>query len=339
MFRKIGVLVMSTLILGASAGLAQAATSPTVHTGSATKVKQTSVVLNGTVNPNGTTTYYVFRWGLTTAYGLSSHVHNAGSGTKTVSVSAAPSSLIPGTVYHYQIIAISKAGTSLGADRTFKTAGPPPPTVATGPAGNVTVNGATLTGVINPNGAVTGWKFQYGLSTAYTTYTNGGSVASGKAPVIVSEALAGLAQGTVFHYRLVAFHGTTAVSYGTDQIFMTEPSPKPKPAIAVRTRPRHARRRPYLLTTSGRVRGPSSIASRFDCNGNVAVRFYLGARDVAFTLIPLQPDCTFSGQTLFKRLPGHGPRHRQVRLRVAVRFRGNGYLMSVQARARSVTLG
>jgi hypothetical protein len=291
------------------------------------------------VNPNGSATSYFFQWGLTNAYGVTGHVHSAGSGTKVVNVSGYPSGLLPGTVYHYRLVAFNRYGTSAGADRTLTTVGPPPPGAATGPSTQPSATGITLTGVINPNGATTGWRFEYGLTSSYTTFTTGGSVPSGKTPVIVSETLAGLEPGTIFHYRLVAFHGTIATSDGSDQIFMTEPSPRPKPSFSAGTRPRHAAHRPFVFTTSGRVRGPASIPSLFDCGGSVAVRFYLGSRNISFVLVPVQSDCTFSAQTVFNRLPGRGRAHRHVVLRVAVRFRGNGYLQSVGARSQLVTLG
>ncbi len=339
MNRMLRVIGLSGVVAATLAVAANAASSPSVATGGHTSVKQTSVTLLGTVNPNGSATSYFFQWGLTNAYGDTGHVHSAGSGTKVVNVSGYPSGLLPGTVYHYRLVAYNRYGTSAGADRTVTTAGPPPPGAATGPSTQVSATGVTLTGVINPNGAATGWRFEYGLSPNYGTFTTGGTVPSGKTPVIVAQALAGLEPGTIFHYRLVAFHGTVATSYGTDEIFMTEPSPRPKPSFSATTRPHRAAHRPFVLTTSGRVRGPASIPSVFDCTGSVAVRFYLGRRNISFVLVPVQPDCTFSAQTVFNRLPGHGRAHRHVVLRVGARFRGNGYLQSVGARSQLVTLG
>jgi hypothetical protein len=78
---------MAVLALGAALATgAVAASSPTVVTSTATHVGQTSAVLNGTVNPNGSSTTYFFQWGLTTAYGVNGKAHSAGSGTKVVAV-------------------------------------------------------------------------------------------------------------------------------------------------------------------------------------------------------------------------------------------------------------
>lgn len=339
MSRKLSLLVLALGILAVFAGSAAAASSPTVSTGAQKSIKQTSAVLLGTVNPNGSSTTYFFQWGLTSAYGLTGHVHSAGSGAKTVNVSSTATGLIPGTAYHYRLVAVSRYGTSVGRDRTFKTTGPPPPVVATGPATAPTSTAVTVTGVINPNGAATGYRFEYGLSTAYGLQTAPAAVASGKAPVIVAARLIGLAPGTIFHYRLVAYHGSTAISDGGDQEFMTVPSPRPKPRVSARTRPGRDRHAPFVFTTSGRVAGPATIPAAFDCNGSVAIRLFNGRSNVSFVLVPLGPNCTYSGQSVLARLPGHGPLGRHVVLRVQVRFRGNAYLRTVGARQQFVIAG
>jgi hypothetical protein len=247
--------------------------------------------------------------------------------------------LIPGTVYHYAIVATNRYGSSFGSDRTFKTAGPPPPGAATGPAANVGATGALLTGVINTNRAVTGWRFDYGLDTTYPFHTTGGSVAANSAPVTVSDQLAGLAPGTIFHYRLVAFHGTTAISDGPDQVFMTHPSKRAKPRVSAKTTPRHDHHRPFVFTTTGRVGGPASIPAMFGCSGFVAVRYQLGTKTLSLLVVPLASDCTYTAQVTFTRRPGRGSRHRKVTLTVSARFRGNGYLTPARARSQEVVLG
>jgi hypothetical protein len=120
---------------------------------------------------------------------------------------------------------------------------------------------------------------------------------------------------------------------------MTHPSTRAKPRLSATTHPRHARRRPFTLTTTGTLAGPRSIPALFDCSGFVAVRYVLGRRSVAVVVVPLQASCTYSAQTTFTRLPGRGRRHRRVTLTVAVRFRGNGYLTPLRARDQRVVLG
>ncbi len=236
MNRKLKLLGALAIVSAALAGVAWGASSPTVATGSTSSIHTSSAVLHGTVNPDGAATTYQFEWGLTPAYGLASATKSA-SGTKNVAVKATASNLLPGTVYHYLLVARNRFGVTAGTDHRFKTAGNPPPTAATGPAGHVSTTSAMVSGVINPHGQTTTWVFQYGLTPSYGTQTFGGSVPAGSAPVIVAQTLTGLQSGTVFHYRIVAFHGSSVVATGTDQAFITEPSPRPVPRITYKTSP------------------------------------------------------------------------------------------------------
>ncbi|MBI4765385.1 MAG: fibronectin type III domain-containing protein [Deltaproteobacteria bacterium] len=95
---------------------------PIVSTGSATLVYwSSSATLNGTVNPNGLATTYVFQWGRTTSYGNDTAVTSVGSGTINNAASAKISGLRSYTVYHYRLVATNSAGTTYGADKNFKT--------------------------------------------------------------------------------------------------------------------------------------------------------------------------------------------------------------------------
>ncbi len=94
---------------------------PMVVTGSATLVPWSSATLNGTVNPNGLSTTYVFQWGRTTSYGNNTTVTSSGSGTSNMAVSAGITRLSSYTVYHYRLVATNSAGTTYGSDRSFKT--------------------------------------------------------------------------------------------------------------------------------------------------------------------------------------------------------------------------
>jgi hypothetical protein len=99
---------------------------PTVATGTATVVGPTGATLNGTVNPNGQATTEYFQFGTTTAYGLQTTPHAAGSGTTGVAVRFSLTALRSATTYHYRLVAVSPAGTSYGSDQTLKTTAPPP---------------------------------------------------------------------------------------------------------------------------------------------------------------------------------------------------------------------
>jgi hypothetical protein len=329
--------LLSALLAFGVAPVAVAAASPTATTDSVSHVTDTSVVLRGTINPNGSATVYYFEWGPTTAYGVASTEHSVGRGTRPVSVSATASGLIPGTVYHYRLVAGSQTGSATGADRTFKTAGNPPPGVSTGPVTQVSQNGATMTAVVSPNNQATTYYFQYGPSTAYGSQTIPATVPAGDVPVTVLAAVQGLEARTIFHYRIVALHSNTAPQPGADATFMTLPLHRPVPRIHARTRPLRAAHKPFVLTTTGSVHGPAWIPAIYDCRGNVSIRFFLGSRRIGSTLVPLEPDCTFAGQTAFHKLPGHG--RGPVTVTVVAHYLGNFYLTPRKTSGQTVTLG
>jgi phosphodiesterase/alkaline phosphatase D-like protein len=337
-------LEVTAAVLAASAvvgGVAAAASSPAVTTGGTSQVTNTSALLHGTVNPNGSSTTYYFQWGLTNAYGDNGKPHSAGSGTKAVAVEQTAGGLIPGTTYHYRLVATNSSGTTLGTDRSFKTTGHPPPGVSTGPANQVNATGATLTGAINPSGAVTSYWFQWGQTTSYTQSTNHQTLAASATAQNVAASLQGLlAPGTIYHYRLVASHGTAAATvFGADGTFMTFPSPRPVPSVRASTKPTHARNSPYVLTTTGAVVGPSWMPHQYSCYGNVTIRFFRGTKQVAFTLAGIQPDCTFAAKTVFRHAPVGPGGLRPVHLRVVIRSIANSYLATNRAPIERIQVG
>jgi hypothetical protein len=107
---------------------------PAVVTGAAGSISQTSATLSGTVDPNGLATTYRFDYGTTTAYGSTTGVASAGSGSSPVAVSAGLLFLKPETTYHYRLRASNSAGSASGGDRSFRTAS----TVFTEPASSDT---------------------------------------------------------------------------------------------------------------------------------------------------------------------------------------------------------
>ena len=117
---------MRTFIAAMAASLlitagAQAAV-PTVTTGNATNVTQTSARLHGTVKPNNEATTYHFEYGTTTAYGtVTPEQAPIQPGAGNTPVYADIGSLAPGTVYHYRLVGTNPSGSIPGKDHTFTT--------------------------------------------------------------------------------------------------------------------------------------------------------------------------------------------------------------------------
>jgi hypothetical protein len=339
MRRTLKLLVGLLLVGAAVSAVAVAASSPSVSSVSASSITTSSAVLKGKVNPNGESTTYQFQWGLTTQYGSAGPSQTLKAGTKAISVRTTASGLLPGTTYHFRLVAFNHSGATLGVDHTFHTAGNPPPAAATGPANNISANAATVTGIINPHGETTIWAVQYGLTNAYGVETFQHAIPAGNAPVTVSQPLTGLAAGTTFHYRIVALHNGSVAQAGADATFMTLPKPRPVPRVRASTSPHRDGSAPFTFTTSGSIGGPASTPASLRCTQSVRISFLLGKRKLASNLAPVQSTCKFSLQTTFKHLPGHGPKNRHVQLKVFVHFLGNNYLAPANAKPGHVTLG
>jgi hypothetical protein len=177
-----------------------------VATGASSEVGQSSANVTGTVTPEGLETYYYYEYGPTSEYGQSTAP--AGPGVKVgagLSPVLAPATLVPltpGTIYHYRLVAWNEAGASYGQDEMFTTEAGRSPSVSTGSASGVSVNGATISGTIDPAGAETSYRFEYGTSTESGTQAFG-TVLAQQGVQTVTLSLQGLAAGTTYHYRLV----------------------------------------------------------------------------------------------------------------------------------------
>ena len=101
--------------------------SPTVVTKAASELTQTGAKLNGEITPNGLSTEYHFEYGLTEKYGTSTPVPDASLTSKLYtaqSVSRTLTELLPGTTYHFRLVAKNAKGTTNGSDQTFVTSPP-----------------------------------------------------------------------------------------------------------------------------------------------------------------------------------------------------------------------
>src|SRR2546423_904975 len=200
---------------------AQAA-APTAITGPVSSVGATSATVTGTVNPGGVSTSWYVEYGTSTVYGSKTAAKSAGSGSDATSVSAQVSGLAAGRTYHFRLVAMSDAGTTRGADKTFVTSSAP--SVTTDDATSIAPTSARLNGSVTPNGLSTTWYFQYGTSTSYGSKTSTSSAGSGTTAQKESVAVTNLKRTTVYHFRIVASNsgGTTV---GSDRMFSTSLPP------------------------------------------------------------------------------------------------------------------
>lgn len=106
---------------GADQTFMTASTAPTVATLPPRSTSKNGVTLAGSVNPNGTTTTYVFEIGMTTGYGLQTKPVSLAPGTTSQTITAAVNGLQSDRRFHYRLVATNSAGTTTGADKSFTT--------------------------------------------------------------------------------------------------------------------------------------------------------------------------------------------------------------------------
>jgi phosphodiesterase/alkaline phosphatase D-like protein len=101
------------------------AMTPTVHTTNTSNTAQTSVSLNGQINPNGWQTNYWFEYGKDSKLGntttITSVNDNNLSLTSMVNVSNPLTGLNPLTKYYFRLNAQNQFGTVTGATLNFTT--------------------------------------------------------------------------------------------------------------------------------------------------------------------------------------------------------------------------
>lgn len=196
-------------------GSGGATAKPAVSTGVASAIEQMGVTLGGTVNPNGGTTLAQFEYGTTSAYGSTSAPQGLGNGTTDAVVSVPLTGLLPGTTYHFRLVASNSLGTTTGDDATFTTKDAPPTVSSVLPTGgDLGATFVTLRGMVNPNRVSTTAIFSYDtspdLQNAKTVLFPGSLIGSSGQSVAVK--LKGLSAETTYHFRVTAASsaGTTS---------------------------------------------------------------------------------------------------------------------------------
>jgi hypothetical protein len=129
MSRKVGPRGALVAMLVAMVALALPAASqagkakPHAATGGASHLRASTALLTGLVFPEGVETSYYFQYGPTATYGTQTPTVVAGSGTAKVPVGQPIAGLVPGTTYHFRIVALAGGATLPGRDKTFLAGG------------------------------------------------------------------------------------------------------------------------------------------------------------------------------------------------------------------------
>jgi NHL repeat-containing protein len=186
---------------------------PEPKTGEITGLGTTSATLHGTVDPNGVKASYQFEYVTESAFetsGFSSAskapvpAGDAGEGDGEIDVSEGIGGLEPGTTYRWRLAGANALASAVGATKSFTT--PSPVEISDLFPSNVGTIGATVNATIDPGGAKTTYRVEYGMSEAYgeVAPVPDASAGSGTAELKVSQALQGLEPDTTYHFRFGA---------------------------------------------------------------------------------------------------------------------------------------
>jgi phosphodiesterase/alkaline phosphatase D-like protein len=202
------------------------ATTPVVTLKGADQLTDTSAQLHASVNPNGSATSYLVEYGPTAALGQSTPPAQLDPGNFAFPLSLALNGLLPSTAYYYRVSATNAGGTTFSETAAF--------TTLAGIAPGVTLNGvselsdtqAGIYATIDPKGAPTTGKLEYGPDSTLAQGTSVSNLSSINliTPWIVH--LSAFTPDSVYYYRVTAANtfGTTVSRIGT---FTTAPPSGP----------------------------------------------------------------------------------------------------------------
>lgn len=308
---------------------------PTVMTGTAA-VSLPSVTLSGSAaNPDPRDGTVNFQYGPTASYGQATPAQPLTGASTTQTVTASVAGLAPG-IYHDRLVARTPAGSSAGADGTFRVppvGALPAPAATTQTATRVGPFRATLYGFANPEGQATTVHFEYGTSASLTSRTPNASIGSDGSSVSVSAAIGALRPGTLYHFRLVAQNASGSTD-GAVTTFRAGARPAPRSFSAI-VRPRADSTAPFVFAVSGRLQLPAGLPGSVGCGGTVRIMATAHGRRVGRARTSVGPSCRYrvTIRLAGRRLGSYG------RARLTLRFAGTPSLAAKPAAPLVVTYG
>ena len=184
--------------------------APTVITSSTAYPSDTSVVVSGTVTPNGAFTSYWYEYGTTPSLGDKTADQNVGSGDTPIPAPISIGGLVKNTAYYFRLAAQNQIGTTFGSQYTFHTTVGTPspvgsaPTTITTAASGISRTSVNLNGRVTPNQSSTQYWFEYGTTPGLGSTSAFQGIGNGTSVVAASLSLSDLAPATTYYFRLDA---------------------------------------------------------------------------------------------------------------------------------------
>jgi hypothetical protein len=220
-------------------------TDPELTVNPVSGVTNAGATISGAIDPNGpgvinhtnpSVTRYAVDYRKVGAANWTRYITRVpvGSGSSPVAFSVGLSGLEPRTEYEARVLTVKPYGFSplVRTTAPFTTlAGKPK--IDSPFSENVTANSVDLHAAVNPSGAETTYRFEYGTTLAYGKSTPAISVGEGAVPVPVQAHIEGL-EPIVYHFRVVATN-TEGTTTSPDQTFNFYPESCPNSAAREQT--------------------------------------------------------------------------------------------------------
>lgn len=210
--------------------------APTVITSTTVQPTNSTAVVAGTVNPNGSQTVYWYEYGSTANLGSKISVQSIGSGWSAIPSPGFITGLNKDTTYYYRLDAENKYGEMRGATQSFSTNDNPPgqgsvPTVSTASAKNVSRTAATVGASVNAHSSPTTYWFEYGTDATFGQLSAFQSAPNTNSAATVSASLTGLSPLTKYYFRIDAQNQYGTVNGSISSFTTMGPSASAAPVV------------------------------------------------------------------------------------------------------------
>ncbi|MBI3111316.1 MAG: fibronectin type III domain-containing protein [Ignavibacteriales bacterium] len=204
----------------------RAANAPGATTDPATQITATSAQLNATINPNGLSTTVKFNYDTDTSLQNAVTAEESPvNGTEPVQATNRLQGLQPNTTYYFSVFATSSAGSSVGATRTFKTAGAlASPVPVSPPDGSINQPTTVTFRWTKPLSAIT-YHLQVSAGSSFTTLMFNDSTLAD-----TTQQVGSLARSSTYFWRVRARNSMGYSGWSSIGSFSTIP-PAPEPPL------------------------------------------------------------------------------------------------------------
>jgi hypothetical protein len=214
--------------VGPAVSFTTALTPEVPVTGSPAKsITASSAVFEGVLNPgavgNAGSYEFLYRQSASECQGAGQQTVGAAgaSGEKEEAVQGEAVGLLPNATYSFCLLARNEAGEEVVGPVVSFTTLAVKPSIDAAASANVASSSADLTAEVDPNGAGTTYRFEYGTTGSYgaSVPVPDGDAGAGWSDVPVSQHVTGLSANATYHWRVVASSVGGTVT-GVDHTFV-----------------------------------------------------------------------------------------------------------------------